>query len=658
MTFEGWFRTNAAQTGGPTVMVIGAINNFLSFSNDVPNRLRVKVGSANTLAYLAITTGAWYHVAVTYDANALDGNIFKVYLNGALASSSTLAWASYTPAAGAKVLLPASATYTGALRGVRIWNYARSQKEINDWRFRNANSLDPRLLFHVPVIQDDHQNEKQAATANQLKVTDTMASPWSLVRSTKTNNAATDPLGGNTAIKLAVDASGTTSHYVRYQATADVDLWTFEVFVKAAEMRYVWLAIDLGFIGGGNQYLFFDMLTGVFTTAPDSRYPYYSSLDVGNGWYVLTLTGNIVNAVADYLYIGAADTPTSTVTTAAVGSGIYVWGPQWEKGFPTPYAANPTSTAGGTPRTADRPAIGTNTFGQDGGGIDAVYKDTVKGNFAETLTLAEVGWRGPEGNYPETLAVAEVYSDLFNAIMNIGETVNFADVCKKDASIIKAEVMALAEVIRKGPGLNVGETLALAESYTAAAGFIRVIAETLNIVDAVRKNPTKNVPELLRAIDYILRKGDGVLADASFENVFLTPEAFIARFVDPVPPGYTGWTQFLPGDYEYKTALVETKLIREHLTQDTRLTRSEIRADMPDLLESGEYTVALTSGTETVSLTKPFTAVNDVQITGVSGAVVTTPRVPSYTTTGFNIELRDSANVRQVGVIRYTVRGY
>jgi hypothetical protein len=166
------------------------------------------------------------------------------------------------------------------------------------------------------------------------------------------------------------------------------------------------------------------------------------------------------------------------------------------------------------------------------------------------------------------------------------------------------------------------------------------------------------VGEFLLAVDYIFRRGEGVISDLSFENAFLTYESFMARFSDPVPAGYNAWVPFLPGDYEYREAVVETKLIREHITQDTKLTRSEIRADMPDLMESGEYTVTLTAGTETVPLTKPFSVVRDVQITGVSGATSTTPRVPSYTKTGFSIELRDSANVRQTGVIRYTVRGY
>jgi len=84
----------------------------------------------------SITTGIWYHAAVTYD-----GSKWRLYLNGIFEAELTInqtpRWDSIQHAGLATAMQSggvstASGYFNGVLDEVRIWNYARTQTEIQD----------------------------------------------------------------------------------------------------------------------------------------------------------------------------------------------------------------------------------------------------------------------------------------------------------------------------------------------------------------------------------------------------------------------------------------------------------------------------------------------------------------------------------------------
>jgi hypothetical protein len=96
----------------------------------------------------AIVNDAWYHAAATYD-----GSTWRLYLNGNL--EATLVVGAFTPRsdsiqhAGLGAMLTSTGTRLGAFQGlldeVRIWNYPRTQAEIQNGLFRQMGSM-PGLL--------------------------------------------------------------------------------------------------------------------------------------------------------------------------------------------------------------------------------------------------------------------------------------------------------------------------------------------------------------------------------------------------------------------------------------------------------------------------------------------------------------------------------
>ncbi|MDN3667603.1 hypothetical protein QWY92_19555 [Algibacter miyuki] len=80
----------------------------------------------------AVVIGAWTHLAATYD-----GSIYRFYVNGVLVGTPLVA--GYSPNTAKPMRIGAGTTETtpefffpGAVDEVKVWNYARSESEIND----------------------------------------------------------------------------------------------------------------------------------------------------------------------------------------------------------------------------------------------------------------------------------------------------------------------------------------------------------------------------------------------------------------------------------------------------------------------------------------------------------------------------------------------
>jgi hypothetical protein len=172
---------------------------------------------------------------------------------------------------------------------------------------------------------------------------------WGKVNASVTANNTTAPNGTLTADKL-VENTATSPHATLQQATTIVgSLYTFSVYVKAAERTNVRVLI-VNSPGTVELRVLANLTTGTFTSAvagsPTSTSA--SMTSVGNGWYRISASMDApTTGTQGHIYI--ANTAGSTNYTGDGTSGIYIWGAQLVQGS-TPKDYFPTTDRLNVPR--------------------------------------------------------------------------------------------------------------------------------------------------------------------------------------------------------------------------------------------------------------------------------------------------------------------
>jgi len=179
---------------------------------------------------------------------------------------------------------------------------------------------------------------------------------WTKANVTVSANSVVAPDGTTTADTL-IENTALAEHSVSQVASNNGGNYTFTCYTKASGRTFARLKY---YDSANNRYgAVFNLSTGAVTNDPNTGSGVIvlsSTLNVGNGWWRLSITGNaptIANAIFEISMATSATTTTnpSVSYTGDGTSGIYIWGAQLETGaFPTSYI--PTTSASVT-RTAD-----------------------------------------------------------------------------------------------------------------------------------------------------------------------------------------------------------------------------------------------------------------------------------------------------------------
>jgi hypothetical protein len=175
---------------------------------------------------------------------------------------------------------------------------------------------------------------------------------WTAYQASVATNSTTAPDGTATASKLTATTAGSTYAFMNYSGSQPASV--FSIYAKQAE--YSRLGISNR---STNSFgIIFDLTNGnyVASTNGTATVTNYGSQAVGNGWYRFWVSTTAVNQFNVHP-LPAGETNAgllqSTISgTYANGSGIYVWGAQWEQtdklGLIGPGTYTPTVSAGGT----------------------------------------------------------------------------------------------------------------------------------------------------------------------------------------------------------------------------------------------------------------------------------------------------------------------
>ena len=159
---------------------------------------------------------------------------------------------------------------------------------------------------------------------------------------------STAPDGTTTAYKLVEDTSN-NFHFIYQQVTLTSTYYTLSCFVKAAERSFGYIQV---FNGTDNIVTYFNLSTGVVGngTGTDTITPY------PNGWYRISVSGNVTTAGSATVYIVMNSTYVSGTYQGIAGYGLYFWGLQLERGqSASPYIETTASTV-------TRPTTATSTI--------------------------------------------------------------------------------------------------------------------------------------------------------------------------------------------------------------------------------------------------------------------------------------------------------
>jgi ribosomal protein S17E len=277
-TLEAWVRPDTIDTsfegifgnladGGPSG------DSGYALLLDTNNSVEFVIAGGGSLSSLSsgpgtVPTGAWTHVAATYDGEAM-----RLYINGELVSPQqqlTLAAMDYTPAnalkIGAHLDEDESLFFDGQIADVRLWNVTRGADEIADhhnhrlagnetglvgyWTFdegsgtvtdRSANDNhgtivgDVTRLDAAPTVLGTKVTIGEDETASGIMSgSDVVGTPTFSVQAQPANGAVTiDAASGAWVYKPAANFSGTNTFTLRASGGGITDDETIAVTVKA-----------------------------------------------------------------------------------------------------------------------------------------------------------------------------------------------------------------------------------------------------------------------------------------------------------------------------------------------------------------------------------------------------------------------------------------
>lgn len=163
LTIEFWMRTTqVAPTGGQWHFGNGLVDaEITGVQNDfgtalLGSKLALGIGNPDItlLSTSNVNTGNWVHVAVVYTSGP--GKVAYIYINGVLEASSTAVSGNARNTNGQIAFGRAKSKpqfYNGDLDEVRIWNYMRSQCQIQNSMFCELTPSEPGLLYYYQFNQ-------------------------------------------------------------------------------------------------------------------------------------------------------------------------------------------------------------------------------------------------------------------------------------------------------------------------------------------------------------------------------------------------------------------------------------------------------------------------------------------------------------------------
>ena len=247
---------------------------------------------------------------------------------------------------------------TDAVTGASLVTFTRASNGtfVDSAGVIQTAATDVPRFDHNPTTGESLGLLVEEARTNLLLRSEEFGTTWAAGGATITSNSVTAPNGALTADTLVEDTSLGTHSTTQFINVTSGTTYTLSVYAKPAGRNFAQVLLVGGF--AANITAIIDITNGTVGTTGGS--PVVTSVNVGNGWYRLSITSTATSTTSAAIQFRPAAASTTAFYQGDGTSGIYLWGAQLEAGaFPTSYI--PTTTAAAT-RNADVASITGSAF--------------------------------------------------------------------------------------------------------------------------------------------------------------------------------------------------------------------------------------------------------------------------------------------------------
>ncbi|MEO9387065.1 hypothetical protein [Chromobacterium phragmitis] len=262
-------------------------------------------------------------------------------------------------------------------------------------------------------------------------------------------------------------------------------------------------------------------------------------------------------------------------------------------------------------------------------------------------------------NPSESLQVAEWFYRKATFYAAIAEAVSIADSNASRVKLAKADGFSIVGGnVKKSATAAIFENVAVLEVVGRTAEFIRAYDEGFGIAEASKRAIKVSQAEALKVADELIKGATGIFDELAMMAAEMSEEDFSTLITQDSPSYYTRFRKMLPGDYEYKDALMRV-VLQSGTSDRATLSNLNVTIDVPDVIDRGR--VSIDASPVLVSFNRKFIVPPEVSLTIHSGAAgeVLIPRiVGAIGTTGFTLQILKDDGKPASGMVTWTAHGY
>jgi hypothetical protein len=284
----------------------------------------------------------------------------------------------------------------------------------------------------------------------------------------------------------------------------------------------------------------------------------------------------------------------------------------------------------------------------------------------ESIIVSESTKKDMKLTKAEDVLIRDLFSRLFTLQRLVSETIDLQEHVRKDmAKNNKEVVLHLDDTESNRVGCNKSESINVQEIFVRQLTLKRLVAEAVAVQESIKKQCAKNLQEAVAVYDAYIRAANALIEAIQIDDCVMTETDFLAQMNKP--PLYEEFIDFNVGDYEYEKALMRLQVISHATQTEPLLYDVAAHVDIDDTNDGGRVNITDTTAATRVYYNKFYYNAPEVQVTvsGGTGDAIIIPHI--LRTDGqdenkgryFEVELQDSATGKLVaGVISWASKGW